>query len=141
MFRIAEPEVYTEGIVYISEPEKPKPKRSITSQKEDDDRTTEGFLRRVAVSPPRYPVTNYIHVRGLKRPFTLPQWFGILEKFGTFDKETDHWMDQIKSQSMVRFATADDAQKAREGLHHVFWPEGNGSELHVDFADEDEVGK
>jgi apoptotic chromatin condensation inducer in the nucleus len=131
------PEVYTEGIVYVKEETiKPKSKLSTVSQN-NEDRTPEGFIRRVTVSPPRMEATNCIHIRGLKRPCTPMMWDGFLEKFG-ITSEDDHWVDQIKSNAIIRFATVEDASKARDAIHHILWPEGNGCELLVSFTDEKE---
>uniref|UniRef100_A0AC34F8Y7 RRM domain-containing protein n=1 Tax=Panagrolaimus sp. ES5 TaxID=591445 RepID=A0AC34F8Y7_9BILA len=131
-------EVYTEGIVYVKEENViPKRKLSVIPQK-DEDLTVDGLIRHKSVSPPRNPPSNYIYIHGLRRPFTFAQFYAVLDKFGTFDKEDDTWTDNLRSQSIIKYATVEEAQKARDGLHHVVWPDKNNSELLVDFTDEEE---
>uniref|UniRef100_A0AC35GDQ4 SAP domain-containing protein n=1 Tax=Panagrolaimus sp. PS1159 TaxID=55785 RepID=A0AC35GDQ4_9BILA len=128
-------EVYTEGIVYVNNDNvKPQPKTSQTN----DDSTPDGLVRHKSVSPARYPPSNYIYIRGLRRPFTMNQFHAVVLKFGTFTKDDDEWMDNVRSQSIIKYSTVEEAQKAREGLHHVVWPEFNNGELLVDFSDETE---
>ena len=140
IYSFSESEVYTEGVVYVKDEKRPKPQpRVSTAASTDDDRTEDGFIRKHPLSPARFAPTNYVIIRGLRRPFTPAQWFAVLEKFGEFDREADHWMDNIRSQSIVRYATVEEAVKARDALHHVCWPEGDGSEQIVDFTEEEEV--
>jgi hypothetical protein len=48
----------------------------------------------------RNPPSRWLHIRGLKRPFTNRGLLELLGKFGTVD--TDHfWIDSIKSNCIV----------------------------------------
>jgi hypothetical protein len=106
-------QVRTEGIVQVKdEIVRPKLKRSFASES-SDDRTPEGFIRRVAVSPARKDPTKFIHIRGLKRPCSDSLWKEFVAQFGVNDDE-DHWMNRVKCHAIIRFSTVEEAVKARE---------------------------
>lgn len=44
----------------------------------------------------------YIHVKNLKRPFTLASLQTLLKKYGEFNVDTDFWIDSIRSHCIVR---------------------------------------
>uniref|UniRef100_A0AC34RK24 SAP domain-containing protein n=1 Tax=Panagrolaimus sp. JU765 TaxID=591449 RepID=A0AC34RK24_9BILA len=135
-----EPEVYTEGIVYVKSPEPPK-KVSKVSPVATEALTEDGFIRRHEASPAKNEESVYIHVKNLKRPFTLPSLYAVLKKYGEFDTESDFWIDAIRSHCLVKFAEVEQAIKARNALHRVEWPPGNMTEISVDFTDADEFDK
>ncbi|KAE9547922.1 hypothetical protein FO519_008870 [Halicephalobus sp. NKZ332] len=127
------PEVYTEGVVYVKSPERPKP-----SKIEEDPLTDDGFVRRREVTPAKNPQSAIIHVRNLKRPFTLGSLQNVLKKFGEFDAEKEFWIDSIRSHCFVKYASADEASKARDALHYIEWPPGNKTEITADYSNEEE---
>ncbi|VDP13408.1 unnamed protein product [Soboliphyme baturini] len=91
-------------------------------------------------SPPRYPVSNIIHVRCLTRPFTTRSLHQLLAQFGTFSKD-DFWMDGIKSHCLVKYENEEDALRARNALHNLQWPPSNQKVLRVDFATQDDLDR
>ncbi|KAH7721512.1 hypothetical protein AAVH_10973 [Aphelenchoides avenae] len=122
-----EPQVYTEGVVVVNDPSK---KLDYGKAKEEESTiTSEGLNRTRALSPARNPVSQYIHIIGLKRPFTN----GQLQNLITF------WIDKVKSNCIVKYATEEQAERAREGLHNVKWPQGNEETLKVEFASEERL--
>lgn len=93
--------MYTEGVVYVKSPERPKPPKV-----EEDPLTEDGFVRRREVSPAKNPESVFIHVRNLKRPFTLGSLQNVLKKFGEFDVEKEFWIDSIRSHCFVKVSSA-----------------------------------
>lgn len=121
--------------------------------------TEDGFVRAHSPSPARHPPSNIVHVRGLTRPFTLPQLHELLAKFGSFNKD-EFWIDNIKSHCIVKVRTSvtsfrmltncnlsvylqysdeSEAIRARERLHNIHWPITNTKFLRVDFATQEDV--
>ncbi|VDO84125.1 unnamed protein product [Soboliphyme baturini] len=91
-------------------------------------------------SPPRYPVSNIIHVRCLTRPFTTRSLFELLGQFGAFSKE-EFWIDGIKSHCLVKYDSEESALHARNALHNLQWPPSNQKVLRVDFATQDDLDR
>jgi len=127
------PEVYTEGVVYVKSPERPKP-----AKPEEDPLTEDGFVRRREVTPAKNPESVFIHIRNLKRPFTLGSLQNVLKKFGEFDVEKEFWIDSIRSHCFVKYASVEEASKARAALHYIEWPPGNKTEITADYSNEEE---
>lgn len=89
-------------------------------------------------TPPRNPPANFLFIRNLTRPFTLNQLQELLKTHGAVVAD-QFWIDRIKSKCIVSYETVDDAQKARDALHGLRWPEANPKTLNVDFSSEDEL--
>ncbi|VDD95363.1 unnamed protein product [Enterobius vermicularis] len=87
------------------------------------------------VSPARYPVSEYLLIRQLTRPFTVKQLKAMLGNYGALD-EQGFWIDNIKSKCIVKYSSKEEAVVARGSLHNLVWPVGNPKELKVDFIDE-----
>uniref|UniRef100_A0A914EEF9 SAP domain-containing protein n=1 Tax=Acrobeloides nanus TaxID=290746 RepID=A0A914EEF9_9BILA len=112
-------------------------KDSTTDQSENV--TQDGLVRVRASSPARYPVSNFIHIRCLKRPFTLKALKDLLSTCGTI--VGDVWLDDIKSQCIAKFETEEQAQAARERFNNVKWPPFNDRSLRIDYTTEDNLRK
>ncbi|CAJ0572889.1 unnamed protein product, partial [Mesorhabditis spiculigera] len=91
----------------------------------------DGFKRVKEPSPCRNPVSTYVHIRGLTRPFTQHQLNALISNNGTIDK---FWIDKIKSNCVVQLATVEEAQRVRRALHNVVWPETNPKSLSVQYT-------
>lgn len=89
-------------------------------------------------SPARNPVTRFIHIRNLVRPFTLNQLKELLRRTGNIKEET-FWIDKIKSHCYVEYESAKEAEATRKSLHGVTWPSSNPKVLRVEYGTEDEV--
>ncbi|KAF7633910.1 SAP domain-containing protein [Meloidogyne graminicola] len=119
-------------------------------QKEQEEITPEGFVRKRAASPARYFVykecgksfrnspSRLIHIRGLKRPYTQRALLDLLGKFGTVDEST-FWIDSIKSNCIVTYDTVEQAEFARERLHNVVWPIASTDALCVEFSTDEKL--
>ncbi|CAD5205899.1 unnamed protein product [Bursaphelenchus okinawaensis] len=113
-------------------------KKISNADKESKKETTElGLVRVSPVSPAKHEEDVFIHVHRLRRPFTNKGLISLLKKFGEFDENEDFWIDTIKSNCIVKYATVEEARKARDELHSVIWPTGNPDCLLVDFCSED----
>ncbi|UJR30180.1 hypothetical protein I4U23_017720 [Adineta vaga] len=86
-----------------------------------------------AIEPP----SRIIYIRGLTRPFTLTLLKELLKDYGAL-VDGELWLDKIKSQCFVTYATLEGAQKAREGLDGCRWPSTNPKTLSVRFGRQDE---
>lgn len=88
--------------------------------------------------PARNPASNVLFVENLTRPFTLPALHALLKTHGNIDTNK-FWIDKIKSMCMVAYASVEEAETARKGLHGTRWPPSNPKTLVADFATEDEI--
>ncbi|KAL7074437.1 hypothetical protein ACQ4LE_006858 [Meloidogyne hapla] len=111
-------------------------KPPIEQQKEEI--TPDGFVRKRAASPARNPPSRWVHIRGLKRPYTQRALLELLGKFGTVD-EGAFWIDSIKSNCIVTFDTVEQAELARERLHNVIWPTASTDALCVEFSTDEKL--
>lgn len=48
----------------------------------------------------REPASRIVYIRGLTRPFTLPQLKELVGRYGSF-ADGEFWLDKIKSQCLV----------------------------------------
>uniref|UniRef100_A0A915EGE2 SAP domain-containing protein n=1 Tax=Ditylenchus dipsaci TaxID=166011 RepID=A0A915EGE2_9BILA len=132
----------TEGVVKVadvpSDSGGDKPKTSSPKEQVTENLTPEGLVRRRPASPARNPLSQLIHVRGLKRPFTVKALQNLLGNFGKL-VEDGFWIDSIKSNCIVKFETEEQAQLARERLHNVIWPASSDLSLIVEFSSEDKL--
>ncbi|KAK0425178.1 hypothetical protein QR680_009073 [Steinernema hermaphroditum] len=101
--------------------------------------TVDGYKRSREVSPARHRASNVIHISGLTRPLNNRQFFTLLSQFGDFDKETDFWMNNIKTDCFVQYKSVAEAALARYRLHYIQWPSENKKGLRVDFSTCDEL--
>uniref|UniRef100_A0A914N202 SAP domain-containing protein n=1 Tax=Meloidogyne incognita TaxID=6306 RepID=A0A914N202_MELIC len=111
-------------------------KPPIEQQKEEI--TPDGFIRKRAASPARNPPSRWVHIRGLKRPYTQRALLELLGKFGIVD-EGAFWIDSIKSNCIVTYETIEQAELARERLHNVIWPAASTDSLCVEFSTDDKL--
>lgn len=109
-----------------------------SSQPPIQEITPEGFLRKKAVSPARNPVTRWVHIRGLKRPFTHKSLINMLSTFGEVS-ESNFWIDSIKSNCIVEYSSEEGATLARERLHNCVWPQSSDNSLCVEFSTEEKL--
>ncbi|KAI1711154.1 RNSP1-SAP18 binding (RSB) motif domain-containing protein [Ditylenchus destructor] len=141
------PHVYTEGVTVVSEAAaasaadsaKTVLKEEITSEPAENF-TAQGLVRRRPASPARNPVSKLIHIRQLKRPFTVKQLQTLLKNFGTIVEE-DFWIDSIKSNCIAKFELEEQAEQAREGLHNVVWPTSSDQSLIVEFSTDEKLAR
>lgn len=79
---------------------------------------------RDAATPARSPVTRFLLVLNLVRPFTLGQLTDLVTHSGT-RSISNLWLDRIKSKAIVEFADDSASQEARQELHNIVWPKGS----------------
>lgn len=91
-------------------------------------------------SPAKNPVSEILYITNLVRPFTLKQLKELLERTGRI-KEGGFWTDRIKSKCYVQYETTEQAETTRNALHGVNWPIGNGKQLMIEYATEDDMEK
>ncbi|XP_056640447.1 apoptotic chromatin condensation inducer in the nucleus-like isoform X2 [Diorhabda sublineata] len=91
-------------------------------------------------SPAKNPVSEILYITNLVRPFTLKQLKELLERTGKI-KEGGFWTDRIKSKCYVQYETIEQAETTRNALHGINWPIGNGKQLVIDYATEDDMEK
>jgi len=89
-------------------------------------------------SPPRFPVSTILHIKGLTRPFTIPQLQTLLNRTGKL-KSDEFWIDKIKSHCLAVYETTEEAEATRNALHGTQWPASNPKTLVVDFSKEDQL--
>lgn len=92
------------------------------------------------VSPAKNPESTVLFVSGLVRPFTLPALKKLLTAHGTIDEEK-FWIDKIRSKCYVVYQTVEEANKTREALHHLKWPQSSPKNLAVDFATLEDIDR
>jgi len=97
---------------------------------------SDGLTRVKASSPARHPVSRWIHIRGLKRPFTQRSFVEMLMTYGKILEE-EMWLDSIKSTCIVAYSNEDEAVLARERLHNCIWPQSSDSFLSIEFSSEE----
>ncbi|CAF0956821.1 unnamed protein product [Didymodactylos carnosus] len=85
------------------------------------------------VTPSNQPPSKILYIRGLTRPFTVPQLKELLSRYGTL-VDGDFWVDKIKSQCFVTYDSLEEAQCARESLDGCRWPSSNPKTMVVRFA-------
>ncbi|KAI1730753.1 RNSP1-SAP18 binding (RSB) motif domain-containing protein [Ditylenchus destructor] len=141
------PLVYTEGGAVLNEAAAASAADSAktvikeeTTTEPAENLTAQGLVRRRPASPPRNPVSNLIHIRQLKRPFTLKQLQNLLKNFGTLVEE-DFWIDSIKSNCIAKFESEEQAEQAREGLHNAVWPTSSDQSLIVEFSTDEKLAR
>jgi len=89
-------------------------------------------------SPPRFPPSTILHIKGLTRPFTIPQLQILLNRTGKL-KTDEFWIDKIKSHCLAMYETVEEAEATRSALHGTQWPASNPKSLRVDFSKEDQL--
>ncbi|XP_002160619.3 apoptotic chromatin condensation inducer in the nucleus isoform X1 [Hydra vulgaris] len=98
----------------------------------DEDSEMQGKRDR-SPSPARNPVSCYIHITGLVRPFTVNQLKVLIGRTGTIS-ENGFWINQVKSHCYVQLSSEEQAAATRNALHGLKWPSGTPKVLKVDFA-------
>ncbi|XP_072381912.1 uncharacterized protein Acn isoform X2 [Diabrotica undecimpunctata] len=91
-------------------------------------------------SPAKNPPSDILYITNLVRPFTAKQLRELLERTGKI-KEDRFWTDRIKSKCYVQYECLEEAETTRNALHGVHWPIGNGKQLSIDYATEEEMEK
>lgn len=84
-------------------------------------------------SPSRQPVSSFLHISNLVRPFTLPQLKRLISKTCEIC-ENGFWINNIKSHCYIQVATIEQAKTTRGTLHGLKWPSGTPKKLDVDFV-------
>lgn len=114
--------MYTEGVVVVNDPMMKVAKAQLEEAKGEQSNITPAGLTRVReLSPARYgqvahppsfatfrnPVSQYIHIIGLKRPYSNKQLQDLLLSFGEvlFD-EDNFWIDKVKSNCIVKASSS-----------------------------------
>ncbi|CAG9865497.1 unnamed protein product [Phyllotreta striolata] len=89
-------------------------------------------------SPAKNPTSAILYITNLVRPFTIKQLRELLERTGKI-KEDGFWTDRIKSKCYAHYECIEEAEATRNALHGIFWPVGNGKQLTIDYATEEEM--
>ncbi|CAH1183614.1 unnamed protein product [Phaedon cochleariae] len=95
---------------------------------------------RPPASPAKNPKSEILFISNLVRPFTVKQLKELLERTGKI-QEDGFWTDRIKSKCYARYESEEEAEATRNALHGVSWPIGNGKQLVIDFATEEDMQK
>ena len=88
------------------------------------------------IPPSSNPPSNVIHITNLHRPFHEKQF---KEFIGT--DFANFWLNDIKSECLVRFPSVEDAVACRERLFNKTFPIDSPHALHIDFSNEGEFAK
>jgi len=97
-----------------------------------------GNVRERPLSPARNEPTECIHITQLKRPYVLTNLQAVLRTFGEFSDE-DFWIDNFRSNCIVKYNSVESAQKARDELHSVRWPDDKAPVISVDYTTEEKL--
>jgi len=89
-------------------------------------------------SPPRFPATTILHIKGLTRPFTINQLHVLLNRTGKLLTD-EFWIDKIKSHCLAVYETVEEAEATRNALHGTQWPNSNPKSLRVDFSNDNQL--
>eukprot|EP01126_Amoeba_proteus_P005636 TRINITY_DN11911_c0_g1_i5.p1 TRINITY_DN11911_c0_g1~~TRINITY_DN11911_c0_g1_i5.p1 ORF type:complete len:244 (-),score=57.19 TRINITY_DN11911_c0_g1_i5:137-868(-) len=78
-------------------------------------------------------LSNILIISGLKRPYSIPDLKSFLEK------NTDFWVNKLRSVCIVKFNTAEDAKKVYLKAHGATWPPREKHILSATFISEEEA--
>jgi apoptotic chromatin condensation inducer in the nucleus len=75
-----------------------------------------------------------VRVVGFVRPFTLKAAKELMTEWAA-PIDDGFWMNAVKSECVVTFASKDDARRTQEGVHHMQWPPVHGRVLEASFSE------
>lgn len=84
--------------------------------------------------PSSAPTEQWLHIKNLRRPFTLAAIRDLLGQFGPI---ADFWLDPLKTQCLVRYCTLDAHTDCIHKLSGLKWPPEIGNVLDVQVISED----
>ncbi|WKX88043.1 hypothetical protein Q1695_008005 [Nippostrongylus brasiliensis] len=106
-----------------------KQKRRLASAAESTQE--HGGEKKRRVSPSRHPESEFIHIRGLTRPFTDRALKAEIMKSG--GQIVNFWIDGVKSHCIVQMQSIEEAREVRLAMHNTQWPAANPKMLSVQF--------
>uniref|UniRef100_A0A915CSC0 RRM domain-containing protein n=1 Tax=Ditylenchus dipsaci TaxID=166011 RepID=A0A915CSC0_9BILA len=122
----------------IIKPSKKEAELEPSKKSAKDTKTSQRLLRLRNPSPPCSELTTLIHIRRLKRPFTVKQIQALLSEFGKL-VEDGFWIDDIKTNCIAKFKTKEQAKLARDSLHGAVWPAMCGVPLDVQYSSNEKL--
>lgn len=112
---------------------KDEPTAKETSKEELNENTTVAFKELHESKEETMQSTlnsPFVHIRNLARPFAVP---AFKEKLSSYGQVLDFWIDALKSNCYVQFATASGAESCKAALDGCQWPIDNVRRLRVDY--------
>uniref|UniRef100_A0A0N4XIK6 Apoptotic chromatin condensation inducer in the nucleus (inferred by orthology to a human protein) n=1 Tax=Nippostrongylus brasiliensis TaxID=27835 RepID=A0A0N4XIK6_NIPBR len=85
----------------------------------------------------RHPESEFIHIRGLTRPFTDRALKAEIMKSG--GQIVNFWIDGVKSHCIVQMQSIEEAREVRLAMHNTQWPAANPKMLSVQFDTKENV--
>ncbi|KAI6225356.1 Apoptotic chromatin condensation inducer in the nucleus [Aphelenchoides fujianensis] len=71
--------------------------------KTNERQNSVGMVQPRAPSPARHDPTEFLHISGLKRPYTIENLQSMLDQFGEYSHEEDFWVDKkLRSACIVK---------------------------------------
>lgn len=88
------------------------------------------------IPPPSHEPTDSLRISNFKRPCPLPEVKALLSQTGNVTK---FWMNTLRSECLVSFASVEEASATRRALYGVRYPVHNDQTLVAEYCDPNDV--